>query len=547
MTFLPIVVRELRVASRRRVTYWVRSGAALALIIIGTWVFLGMRHDQPEERSKVLFGILTGTAVLYALISGVRDTADCLSWEKREGTLGLLFLTDLKGYDVVLGKLVANSLNAFYSVAAVLPMLAIPLLMGGVTLGEFGRTALVALNTLFFSLTVGICISSFSRSVHRAAGGTFFVIWFISGVIPLCGGLLKLADQNFDPDPIFLVSSPGYTYYRAWHSPYSLYPERFWWSLGLVHGLAWLFLAIASFIAPRSWQDRPAGARKLRWRQRWKMWSHGNPAQRLAFRKQLLDVNAFFWLAARDRLKPLYVWTVLALLACGWLWGLHKLQREWLNSFVIILTAVVLNIVMKAWFAAECARQLAEERKAGALELLLSTPLTIQDILRGQLLALQRQFLGPIAAVLFIGFLLMWKGRADNIDSTDIEGVYFLFWIGGMVMLVADFAALYYVGMWQALNARNPNRAASASVAQILVFPGVAWVTIVLLSLLASIQGSEQPGAMFYLGLWFGLGLFTDIVMGTLARKKLLTQFRLAAEHRYTSRPGFWRRLFFGS
>jgi len=547
MSFLPIVVRELRVASRRRVTYWVRSGAALALIVIGTWIFLGMRYDKAEERSQVLFGILTGTAVLYALISGIRDTADCVSWEKREGTLGLLFLTDLKGYDVILGKLVANSLNAFYSVAAVLPMLAVPLLMGGVTLGEFGRTALVALNTLFFSLTVGICVSSLSRSVQRAAGGTFMVILLISGLIPACGGLLTLADQTFDPDPVFLLSSPGYTYYRAWDSPYKLYPERFWWSLALIHGLAWIFLIIASFVAPRSWQDRPAGARKLRWRDRWKTWSHGNFAQRLAFRKRLLDVNAFFWLAARDRLKPFYVWTVLTLLACGWLWGLYKLQRDWFNPAVFMFTATVLNILIKAWFAAESGRQLAEDRKRGALELLLSTPLTIRDILRGQLLALQRQFLGPIAAVLFIGFLLMWKGRQETFESADFDGWYFLFWIGGMVMFVADLVALYYVGMWQAMIARNPNRAASASFAQILIVPGVAWITIFLLIALGSVRGGEAPTPNFLLALWFGLGLFTDIFFGAMARKKLLSQFRLAAEQRFTPRPGFWRRFFSGS
>ena len=55
-----------------------------------------------------LFWGLTGSAVFYCLLSGVWFTADCLSEEKREGTLGLLFLTDLKGYDVVFGKLVAT-------------------------------------------------------------------------------------------------------------------------------------------------------------------------------------------------------------------------------------------------------------------------------------------------------------------------------------------------------------------------------------------------------------------------------------------------------
>ena len=42
----------------------------------------------------------------------------------------------------------------------------------------------------------------------------------------------------------------------------------------------------------------------------------------------------------------------------------------------------------------------------GSLELLLSTPLGVRDILRGQLLALRRQFLGPIVVVAII--VLAW-------------------------------------------------------------------------------------------------------------------------------------------
>ena len=168
MTFLPIVARELRVASRKRGTYWVRSGAALAVVILGSWLFLMMSEAPSREIAQALFIALTATAVFYCLLSGVRSTADCLSMEKREGTLGLLFLTDLKGYDVILGKLAATSLSGLYGVLAVVPMLAIPLLMGGVTLGEFGRMALVAVNTLFFSLTAGIFASTVSRSARKA-------------------------------------------------------------------------------------------------------------------------------------------------------------------------------------------------------------------------------------------------------------------------------------------------------------------------------------------------------------------------------------------
>ena len=67
----------------------------------------------------------------------------------------------------------------------------------------------------------------------------------------------------------------------------------------LVHGLGWLFLVLASLIVPRSWQDRPAGAQRLRWNERWRLWSYGDVVERAAFRKRLLDKNAYYWLAAR--------------------------------------------------------------------------------------------------------------------------------------------------------------------------------------------------------------------------------------------------------
>ncbi|HSU53888.1 MAG TPA: ABC transporter permease subunit [Candidatus Dormibacteraeota bacterium] len=545
MTFLPIVGRELRVASRKRVTYWIRLGAALAVIIIGTWVFLMMQREPADEIGKVLFGILTGSALLYALLSGVRDTADCVSWEKREGTLGLLFLTDLRGYDVVLGKMVAGSLNAFYSVLAVLPMLAVPLLMGGVTLGEFGRTALVALNTMFFSLTLGLCLSSMSNSGKKAAVSTLLLIFVFSALIPGAGAwYLYLRDKPFEP--MVLITSPVANYVFAWEALYKSYQHVFWTSFGVVHGLAWFFLLVASVIAPRAWQDRPAGVRKLRWRERWQLWSHGNLEERHSFRKRLLDQNAFYWLAARARLKPAMAWGGLGLLGCGWAFGLSKFHRDWLTPVVYIGTAVVLSITLKAWVATESGRQIAEDRKRGALELLLSTPLTVRDILRGQLLALRRHFLGPLTLVLCVGCLFMYLSMRDASDD-DTRIATRIFWIGGMVTLVADIVALYWVGMWVGLTAKNPNRAAGGNAGRVLVIPGAAWSLVILVMVLASMRGGHEPSGNIFLGLWFGFGLAADIGLSLWARHRLLTDFRAAATQRPGSGAGFFRRLFLGS
>src|SRR5262245_12909376 len=122
MIVLPIVERELRVAARRRATFRTRVWAAMAAIAVAGWKCLDFRFQGASSASQgaSLFYTLSGLAFAYCLAIGARVTSDCLSEEKREGTLGLLFLTDLKGLDVVLGKLVASSLNSFYGLTAVL-------------------------------------------------------------------------------------------------------------------------------------------------------------------------------------------------------------------------------------------------------------------------------------------------------------------------------------------------------------------------------------------------------------------------------------------
>jgi len=206
----------------------------------------------------------------------------------------------------------------------------------------------------------------------------------------------------------------------------------------------------------------------------------------------------------------------------------------------------VLNILLKLWFAAESGRQLAEDRKGGALELLLSTPLTVREILRGQRLALQRQFLGPVLAVLAADSVLMlapWRQTAHESDRNS----YLMIWLAGMVLLVGDIAALYWVGMWQAIRSKNPNRAAGASVLRVLVLPWMLFALVSLVISFTTMRSGQEPGGSFFVSLWLVPGLAADIGFGLWSRSKLLSAFRLAAAQRYTMQPGFWRRLLVAS
>src|ERR1041384_1601852 len=190
MTFLPIVERELRVATRRKMTYWMRVGVAVVSFVLCLWaVQAEFAFRQTAAVGRAIFSTLTAVAFVFCLLAGVAVTADSISKEKREGTLGLLFLTDLNGYDIVLGKLFATSLNVFYGLIAIFPILALSLLFGGVTGTEFWRMVLVLLNTLFFSLTCGLFISALCREPNQTIAWTLFVIgsvvlgpWVVAGL-----------------------------------------------------------------------------------------------------------------------------------------------------------------------------------------------------------------------------------------------------------------------------------------------------------------------------------------------------------------------------
>ncbi len=209
MTFLPIVERELRIAARRRFTWWSRIvAAAFALLIFGLMQGLAMAAGGLFSAGQIEFTILSRLAFIFACFAGVFLTSDSISEEKREGTLGLLFLTDLRGYDVVLGKWSSQTLRAFYAVLAAFPMLALPLLAGGVTGREFALTLLVVVNTLFFSLAAGLLVSTISWDYTKAISGTAVVILLFLIVTGLADSILAAAGWSASR-PFFQIRESG--------------------------------------------------------------------------------------------------------------------------------------------------------------------------------------------------------------------------------------------------------------------------------------------------------------------------------------------------
>lgn len=167
-----LIARELLGASRRPETWRVRMAVAASAIAGAAAVLVASTAtvSGPSGVGSQLFLQLTAAAGLSALGLGVALTSDAVSRERREGTLGLLFLTDLTGWDVVLGKAGAAVTGSAYALLSLLPVLAIGILLGGVTLGQVGLLSMALLNTLFVSMAVSIWVSTWCTAPRQAAG-----------------------------------------------------------------------------------------------------------------------------------------------------------------------------------------------------------------------------------------------------------------------------------------------------------------------------------------------------------------------------------------
>src|SRR5687768_6017918 len=270
MSFLPVVERELRVTARAPRLYWGRMAAAAIAVAIIAWFWLASTGGGSAQRAKLIFGTLSTFSFGYCLILGLFLTADCISEEKREGTLGLLFLTNLKGYDVAFGKLAANSFRALYSLIAIFPVLTIPLLLGGLVGQEIFRMALVLLVTLIFSLTLGLFVSAVSRHDRKAQFGAFFLMVFLTGVLP---GILSFVKHEYkvNVDDVLFTLSPGFAFWHAFENEYLKEKELFWISLALIHGLSWVAFFITAAGVRRVWHDRVEGIAAIGWRRKFQM------------------------------------------------------------------------------------------------------------------------------------------------------------------------------------------------------------------------------------------------------------------------------------
>jgi hypothetical protein len=356
MLALPLLTRELRAIARAPGTYRLRLlVGAVAVGIL--WVAM-IDQGAGLNRGGHLFEQIHIAAFITLMILTPLLTADTISKEKREGTLDLLYLTSLSAAKVVTAKFATQFIRIVSIWALLIPLSIVPLLSGGVSLGDVMFALSVEFSIILLSLVAGLFASVMTK---RAVAALFLAVG------------LSIALWLLD---VFLVAL--FLDNRAAKGP----PKEILIGLNLIliALLTPLFLALIARIMSRDKSTEGPSRRALWFREVFlkpKFWR--SRFQRTMNRR--MDGNPLIWLEYRTAWSRVGRSTMVgALIFCESL--IIMVNPDGLPEFHRDAALVLLGLL-----AVTASISFQREKENGAFELLLVAPFTEISLIAGRLRA----------------------------------------------------------------------------------------------------------------------------------------------------------------
>lgn len=465
---LPIVHREMAVAARRRSTYGFRGLAAFIafVILFATWMDLRQPGNSMPNGKGLLWSI-TVVGCVVATWQGIVRAARCLSEERANGTLGLLFLTPLKTVDVVSGKFTAAALLSLQMAITLAPMLAVTALFGGVSFGEVARASLWVANVTFFFIAASMLASALTASEVAAMA---LSLLFASAVI--IHGQYEVRQNLIFADQKALFLNPISSALGMADSNYNGLPHFYWNGMVTGHLAAWTMLWITSLALKNNWH-RAEVFPMLKF-----LWTRQPKPIRRGAVCRLGNNGPVEWLIVRNVYPSAPLVMVLLCLA---------VSVPFRDKDIRLFMGGVAAVMMLMGVVVHSAVSVARAKQAGLLDLLAVAPISDEEIVDGQMRGLKRLFF--VASVVTIGWIALWlpwaSGHSDSVLPWGAPAYY-------LVALALNLWVAAYTGILMALKSKGPVMAVTRNIVLSVILPWILPVpAVIYLVVLGSISSQK--------------------------------------------------------
>jgi ABC-type transport system involved in multi-copper enzyme maturation permease subunit len=509
---LSLFTRELLTQPRRKSFYirrlaWI--GVAAAIPLWGNWI---MSLAQSTTMGLSIFRLLSSFAVVGMFVIPLYTSAALVLRERTERTLGLLFMTDLRGWQIVTGKFLTALFYSLSYTLGVMPLIILTASLGGIAASQILYTFVLLFGILFLGTCVGMFAGTVAASENRMSRVLFFVAILLFALIPEAAvrGYCRLT-HSIHLDTLLNISSPIHALRdmtNAINMHHSLYNCLYNMLLGLPFLIATYILLPKKAISKEKLSIKQTLIEKMREHARLKNLIRrpklkGNP---VAWREL-----TFTYGGGQNRASRMFVMILggLTLVLMGVLlatgYDRNMAQGLAMNFGILCLTIFILSTVTQASGA------FYGDRTNRTLEVLLTTSLSERDIVIGKGLAIYKASLPWMIGTL--------SGAAMWFLATLPDVYAWIVWIV-LAALLSVWFSFCSMAMWLSIKFK---RAAALTISVVVfiawsVFGQAVLVPIALIAMVggagASSFGGEEVGvvvgtaiaALLYVGLHVGLG-----------------------------------------
>ncbi|MDZ4814992.1 MAG: ABC transporter permease subunit [Verrucomicrobiota bacterium] len=455
----PLVGKELQELASNRRTYinrviFVSLSIILFLIVSGKSLMAG--SISALGRGSNFYGSILFMQFAYVYLVVPIIVSGVITVEKERDSLPLLFLTDLRGGEIIFEKYLSRMLPVVFLLMSFLPIIIMTYLMGGITVEQIIESQWAVFMALLLNAAIAVfCSSYFSSSVESMVSSLILTL-----LTPFSPILLELAfDVNFINEEYTLLLLPVF---RALASTFGGFSLPWYYSSIAVGIMSIVYLIGARFFLYRraSAQSRSPLIEILRFvhrlldslvnkvLRRKATQNESLPGDRPIVWKEWARCSAF---APRSLTKLAIFGGLVALTIATF--GLVDNDNDdgdvilvWFGSwavYLVLIFALSINLI-------------ATEKKKQSLDVLLTTPITRKDIFKEKFrsLLMLNNICGLVVIVSSI-FLCILR----NVSCSDFNLILF------EVVLNSLLAALIYprlimlVGVLSSCIAKSAHKA----------------------------------------------------------------------------------------